>query len=104
MAAVGAAGCSGPLEGFWEHDNEVACPGGGSDRATLDIRDGAGNGEVCNCNYTFTVEDRGDDKYIFDVDFDSGCGFGDGRYDCDLETDVRLDCGSQLGDFYRKED
>jgi hypothetical protein len=93
-----ASGCSNDIVGEWEGDR-LSC-GLETDEIRFTIDDDLhGEGDVCNCEFEFDVEDRGDDEYRVDVDFHEGCIGSDGKYDCDLEGDGdRLDCEA-LGDF-----
>lgn len=96
---VGTTGCADPIEGRWEGD-ELACGIGSTDRVTFVVdSDLNGEGEYCDCRFTFVADNRGEDVYRLDLDFDGPCFVDDGKYDCDLERDgERLDCGP-LGDY-----
>jgi len=92
--------CADPVEGRWRSDTELSCGAGETDRIEFEVLgDLSGEGGVCSCDFDFTIEPRGDDRYRFDIDFDGPCLADDGKYDCDLERDgQRLDCNT-LGDF-----
>jgi hypothetical protein len=98
-------GCGDPIIGRWERDEAIA---GCDERPRFEVLDDhTGFGDYCACDFDFHVEDRGDDRYRFDVDFDGVCSLADGRYDCDLVTEDLLDCGDDetgAGDFVRLPD
>jgi hypothetical protein len=99
-AFVLLTGCSDPVEGNWESDNEVLCGNGTVEHVSVVIDgDGTGFGDVCSCNFTFSWAPLTDDRYRFDVDFDNGveCGLAaDGEYDCKLRNKEKLDCDDAL--------
>jgi hypothetical protein len=99
LATAALVGCTDPVVGRWEGD-ELQCGLGGRDRVTFDVDDELrGDGEYCECEFSFDVDPRGGESYRFDIDFDGPCFVDDGKYDCDLERDgERLDCG-RLGDY-----
>lgn len=104
VSAVIVGGCSDPLEGRWQGETLFSCfPGQDSVDFTV-YGDDSGDGQVCNCQFVFVVEERGKDRYLFDVDFrSSACGlFGDGLYECFLSRDdTFLDCDNAIGDYYK---
>jgi hypothetical protein len=99
VVALVASGCTDPLVGRWEGDEEIFC-GASTDRVEFEVDDELrGSGEYCDCEFTFVADARGDETYRLDVDLDGICFVEDGKYDCDIERDgERLDCGP-LGDY-----
>jgi hypothetical protein len=103
VVAGALGGCSSPINGTWESYNEVQCPTGRTDTIKLDIADEQGDGDVCDCSFDFDVDDRGDDRFRLDMDFEASCGIPDGKYDCHVERDgERLDCGP-FGNFEKRD-
>lgn len=100
VLVASAAGCSDPIEGHWEGEDEVACGAGTVEHTTVIVEgDGTGYGDVCECDFTFAWTNLNDEIYRVDVDFDGVClFFADGEYDCRIRTNGNLDC-DQLGEY-----
>ena len=95
--------CENPLVGDWESKDVLE--GCSSAEGELEVEedgeltgDGSvtlSDGEFCfDCEFDVEVEDKGDDRYEFEIEF-KDCSIGGSNkleWDCDLEDD-ELDCG-----------
>jgi hypothetical protein len=109
-SAVALTGCTDPIVGDWEADNDC----GDSEMTAND--DGTGDGEIwmvtgagCTlCKFEFDWEEAGDGKYDAELEFDECHCDGEKKGDADCtmnDAEDEMDCDLTIGicDFDEQE-